>query len=669
MAAVALLDEVVAAHGGEPRSSQRQLGGAIGDALTDGHHLFCEAPTGVGKTFAATSAALAWLAASDRSAQPIVDATVDAGPGDEFDDPRGDWDAGPGDEWDDGPSDTDDDGRPRRVVIATATLALQDQLVDDDLPHVAKVAAGGGTPLRVGVLKGRSNYLCLARADEQAGSLFEDDRALAESLVKAAAKRRDGQRASLPTTDDEAWRRLSVTSDECPGSAKCSRGGDCWAEWARREAERCRVLVVNQALYAAHLLSGEVVLPEHDAVIIDEAHALADTMVNAASVTVSPARLRAVERLAGRWASKDVAEALKTAADGLADALEGVDGVVDPASDDLAVHLAAAAKAAKAVASAAADEESDDEAARDAAQAAALAGDLALLATPDENRVSWTERDGPLRSAPVEPAPLLDDVLWPGKTVVAMSATLRNADAAGRPTFAGILTSTGAPADTRTLAVDSPFDFRTQAMLYVPKGRIPSPRQDGWLDGVADELWHLVDAAGGRTLALFTSRAATERVAEDLRRRIPDGSPLEVLTQWDGPRHLLVGALRRRRTVVLCATRSFWTGIDIPGDACVVVAIDRLPFPRPDDPLISARRQRATDRGERSFETVDLPMAALQLAQGAGRLIRSHDDRGVVAVLDTRLATSSWRRRLLGALPPLKRSIDPDEVAAFLRES
>jgi ATP-dependent DNA helicase DinG len=268
----------------------------------------------------------------------------------------------------------------------------------------------------------------------------------------------------------------------------------------------------------------------------------------------------------------------------------------------------------------------------------------------------------------VEAAPIAADALWPGRTVVATSATLRGTLNDGTPSFDPWLASVGAPADTRTLAVASPFDPQTQALLYVPKGRLPSPRQDGWRAAVADELWTLTVAAGGRTLALFTSRSATEEAAEALRVFAErDGSDLEVLTQWDGSRDELVAALRERRHVVLCATRSYWTGVDLPGDACVLVAVDRIPFPRPDDPVIQARRRLATARKTNDFSAVDLPDAAAQLAQGAGRLLRSPTDRGVVAVLDTRLATSSWRGRILGALPPFKRTIDHDEVAEFLR--
>ena len=632
-----VLDAVVAHTGGQERVGQQDMTDAVAEALRTRTHLAVEAPTGTGKTFALGAAAVAWLH--------------------------------------DGPPDALED---RRVVIATATRSLQDQLVHEDLPTVAAAVADLGVDLRFAVLKGRSNYLCLAKSAEMQGALLEEEREAAHALEEAADDKGTGERSSLPEVRDDRWRLLSATSEECPGATKCSAGEVCWAEKAKRTAERADIVVVNTALYASHLLAGGEVLPAHDVVIVDEAHALADVLVSAASVSVSPARLRNAERVVRAFADEATAKRLIAAADGLTTSLDGLDGLLDVSVGDVAVHLASARSASKDAAKAATDAaaEKNDEALRAASTATNLAEDLSLLCDGDgRDRVAWVERDNVIAGSPVEAGPLGTELLWPGRTVVCTSATLRGADVRGNPTFANFLEAVGAPDGVTTLAVDSPFDPASQGLLYVPKGRIPSPKEPGWEAGVIDEVWGLAAAADGRTLALFTSRAATERVAEALKRRSADAAPgtpgagLEILTQWDGTRERLVGALRRRRRVVLCATRSFWTGVDIPGDACVVVAIDRIPFPRPDDPLISARRERAVERGQRSFEAVDLPMAAMQLAQGVGRLLRSPTDRGVVAVLDTRLAEARWRTRILGALPPLKRTIDADEVATFLADS
>lgn len=622
--------------------------GAVAEALERRRHLVVEAPTGTGKTYALAVSAVAWLDGRRRADQD-----------------------GPF-----GPDDEDDD--THRVVITTATKALQDQLVGEDLPVVSATAENLGMDFSWAVVKGRSNYLCLARSAEAQGSIIDTDRDTAERLEAAAEAAGTGDRSALGESDDEVWRRFSVGSDECPGASKCSQGTRCWAERARRSAAASDVVVVNTALYASHLMSEGEVLPSHQVVVVDEAHALPDVLVGAATATVAPGRLRTVERLTRGWGGGTESRNLLDAARELSAALEGLDGTVDATSGDLAVHLAAARRAVQGLARSAGDaakekrsgDERDDEAARAAAAAANLAEDLKVILEGDHlDRVTWMS-GGALHTAPIDAGELAAGRLWPGRTVVCTSGTLRGATANGTPSFVGFRAQTGAPASVDELAVPSPFDFAKQGILYVPKGRIPSPKEPGWQEGVTEEMWQLATAAGGRTLALFTSRRATEEVAEALRARISsDGSDLEVLTQWDGTRERLVGALRRRRRIILCATRGFWTGIDIPGDACVVVAIDRLPFARPDDPLVQARRRRAEESGANSFAAIDLPAAGSQLAQGVGRLIRSPKDRGVVAILDTRLATAGWRRQVLGALPPLRRSIDLDEVRAFLAES
>jgi ATP-dependent DNA helicase DinG len=648
---------VVAATGGEYRAGQDAMCDAVAASLQHGRHLVVEAPTGVGKSYAVAVGLAHWLA----SVRP----TEAAG-----DDPPDGEPAGPDRTDVDVDVDVDDTAAHPRVVVATATRALQDQLVDHDLPAVADALEPLGCGFRYAVLKGRSNYLCAARAAEATGALLEEDRELATALIAEAATGGDGERSRLTPVDDATWRTLSVTAEECPGVANCSAGGRCWAEQARAEAAAADVIVVNSALYAAHLLAGGAVLPEHDAVVVDEAHALADVLVGAASVRITPTRLRVVGRTLRPLGEASTITDLERAADGLRDALEVPEGEVDPTEGDLAVHLAVARAAATTLARAATDTGGDD-ALQAAGTAAALARDLAVVLEGDDvDRVVWRDGDGGLACAPVEARDLGRDLLWPHRTVVCTSATLRGAGPDGERSFSPLLAALGAPADTDTLAVDSPFDHRRQAILYVPRGRIPSPKEAGWADGVADELWMLASAAGGRTLALFTSRAATEAAATTLAERSEaEAADLEILTQWDAPRHRLVDAMVRRRRVVVCATRSFWTGIDIPGDACVVVAIDRVPFPRPDDPQHLARRRAAEARGADPFLTVDLPAAATQLAQGVGRLIRSPHDRGVVAVLDTRLATARWRHHLLACLPDLRRSVDPNEVAELLADA
>jgi ATP-dependent DNA helicase DinG len=629
----------VRAAEGAPRDQQRELCVAIAEALHDRHHLVAEAPTGVGKSFAFTAAAVAHLAARQAEAR--------RGP-----EPEPDFDPAP-------------DERPR-VVIATATKALQDQLVDLDLPRVVGAAGELGMAARFAVLKGRSNYLCLAAVDDAAGSLFDDEREAAGDLAQAARDQGDGDRSRLPHVEDRIWAELSVTPGECPGARDCTRGTECWAERARAAAADADVVVVNQSLYAAHLLADEAVLPTHDAVVVDEAHALADNIVDAGAVALTAARLDRLARRGKTWLDDATSLQLERATRQLAGALSGADGDAPDLTDgDLAVSVASARQA---VADSVAQlkEESGDAAARALQYALTLQGELAALRPGGDDRVAWVERGTRLVSSDVEATAIGRDLLWPGRTVIATSATLKGGSV---PAFGTVLGALGAPDGVRTLAVPTPFDHRRQALLYVPKGRMPSPKHDGWREAVRRELWELVGAAGGRTLALFTSRAAAQETADWMRARAATQERhLDIVTQWDGARDEVVGRLLASPSTVVCATRSFWSGVDIPGDACVLVAIDRLPFPRPDDPLARARRQRATARRQSAFVAVDLPYAGMHLAQGVGRLIRSSDDRGVVAVLDTRLATASWRQQILDALPPMRRTVDLHEVQRFLHD-
>jgi ATP-dependent DNA helicase DinG len=624
-AASRLLDAVVVEAGGERREGQRQLCEAIAVALDRGRHLAAEAPTGVGKSFALAAAAVAHLHARTEG---------------------------------------DDDDERVRIVIATATKALQDQLVDLDLPRVAAVAERLGMPTTFAVLKGRSNYLCLAAADEAGGSLFDREREAALEFPAAARKAGTGERNRLSHVDDSVWSQLSVTRGECPGARNCSHGQECWAERARWTANDADIIVVNQALYASHLLADEAVLPDHVALIVDEAHALADNIVDAGAVTLSAARLDQLTVRGRRWLGDDRVAELNRSTKELAAVLgRSEDGTVEATAGDLGVAVAAA-KAAAAAAAVDLKAETSDDALRVLHLAIGLEFDLDKVGTATDEQVSWVSGGSRLHSSPIEARETAAQVLWPDRTVIATSATLQGSRARPFEMFLGAL---GAPSDVDVLAVPAPFDYRRQALLYVPRDRLPSPKHDDWREAVRRELWELVGAAGGRTLALFTSKSAAEDAAVFLRDAAEaSGTTLDVLTQWDGPRDHVVGRLLAEPATVVCATRSFWSGVDIPGDACVLVTIDRLPFPRPDDPLVQARRRRATQRRESSFEAVDLPYAATHLAQGVGRLIRSPADLGVVAVLDTRLATANWRRAILDALPPLRRTVDIDEVRAFL---
>ena len=633
------MQRVVAAlpHGGEERPGQLRMAEEVAAAIAGGRHLLVQAGTGTGKS-------LGYLV-------PVLLAR-------------------------------------RPVVVATATKALQEQLVGNDLPFLRRVL---GTEFRWALLKGRSNYLCRAAladaVDTAAQGVLLDDGALGRErlgeVVAWTGETRTGDRADLPfSVSSGDWARLSVGPSECPGAQRCPHGDSCFAEDARRRAGAADIVVVNQHLYGAHLASGGMVLPDHDVVVVDEAHALEDIAAATLGTTITPGQLSA---LAGAVRSLFTADhpaitRLESAATNLHRALEARSGQrVEPSASDLALALTAAAEAAAAAAGAAQEVDPAGEAAtrkeRLVQLASAVVADVRRVAELGDDHVAWVEeRPGvALRVAPVDVGAELAERLFPQVTVVLTSATLQvgasfepvaqrlGLDRPGPDDEGGAGTAGAAPA-WRGIDVGSPFHYADQALLYCA-AHLPDPRTPAYESAMLDELEGLVGAAGGRTLALFTSRRAMEAAAEHLA-----GLPYRVLVQDALPRALLHQAFLEEESSVLVATMSFWQGFDAPGAACSLVTIDRLPFARPDDPLAVARRQAATRARRNAFTAVDLPRAAILLAQAAGRLVRSAADRGVVAVLDRRLATAPYRWDLVRSLPPMRRTRDPAEARRALAE-
>ena len=556
----------------------------------------------------------------------------------------------------------------RTVVVATATKALQDQLDHKDLPFLAQHL---DAPLVWTVVKGRANYACRQRLDElerddDEASLFEPTPAAIGSqvarLVEWAQSSVSGDRAELDfEPDHRAWSAVSVTARECPGATRCARGGDCFAETARRAAAASSVVVVNLHLYVVDLLSEGMVLPEHDLVVVDEAHQLEDVVSAAAGIELAGARLVALARQTRPLAA--------AAADRVADLATVVDR-------ELGEHLGRRLRRPRlelehllvlardrlerlrqgldeTAGGNAGTTGSDARMARARSSVGSLLADIEALAATDDTSVVWVEgsaRDPVLRSAPLDVGELLGDRLWSERTAVLTSATIPES----LPARLGL-----APDSVDRVDVDSPFDYGSNGLLYCAMD-LPDPRSDGFDEAAAADLAALVDAAGGRTLGLFTSWRAVDLMAPLLRAALP----YRVLTQRDLPKQALIDEFLADEETVLLATMSFWQGVDLPGSTLSLVAIDRIPFPRPDEPLLQARRERA--RGD-AFRTIDLPRATVLLAQGAGRLIRTAADRGVVAVLDRRLGTAGYRWDLVRALPPMRRTRDRSEVEAFLR--
>jgi ATP-dependent DNA helicase DinG len=598
--------------GGEARAGQVAMAQAVGRAVRDERPLVVRAGTGTGKTWAYLVGAL--LGSDDST-----------------------------------------------VVVATATKALQDQLAGKDLPAVA--AAGIRPGLTWAVLKGRSNYLCrqaaveVAREDdapslalEGAGRTSRVGREIADLLVWAQESE-SGDRAELDfEPSPAAWSSVSVGSDQCPGATECPSGQTCFAEAAYERAREADVIIVNLHLLGAHVASGGYVLPDHDVLVVDEAHEAPDVMGSALGVTLTPGRVAAVARLAS--------------ATGLVGHGAALDRVLSPL---VGTRLAANAAGEASVAEALGDLSQEVRRQRGALRALeadpalkarreraakaldSLATDIEIVLHGDDDMVTWVEQSGSqpaLRVAPVDVGAALARVAWSAATPILTSATIPP----------GLGPRLGLGGDAVDLDVGSPFDYRHCALLYVP--RLVDPRHPDHEAGAHAELEFLITAAGGRTLALFTSWRAMRAAHAVLGERLP----YRALAQDDLPKPALLDLFRTDETSCLFATMGFWQGVDVPGRACTLVVIDRLPFPRPDDPVVAARRERA---GGAAFATVDLPHVATRLAQGAGRLIRSGTDRGVVAVLDPRLAESSYRPAILAALPPMRRTRDRADVTAF----
>lgn len=607
----------------------------------------------------------------------------------------------------------------RRVVVATATKALQDQLAKKDLPFLAH-QEGPRRGFTFAVLKGRSNYLCRQRAAEIVGAekqheIFDETDVAETNLLYAideearsvqAEQTADfsrfgsqvrrilewsehtetGDRADLEfEPHPRVWAALSVGPRECPGAFRCPSGSSCFAEHARSVAAASDIVVVNTHLYATHVASGGAVLPDHEVLVLDEAHAAEDVMTAGLGKELAAGRLRALAVTARGLVRRDEAGL----ADALAEVADELDAVLQPLAgartlsgertprerdlervlelararvDAVVAGLRRANDPSHADASGTATNSSDDadqgassRRMRALLSAGHLLDDMAELQASDEDHVAWVEAAGPggrsltLRLAPVEIGPVLAERVWPQVTGVLTSATMP-------PLVEAAL---GLPAsETDRIDVGSPFPYETCALLYCPT-HLPDRRSPAADAAVQEELRRLIVAAGGRTLALFTSWRAMRSAVDALRPTL--GFP--VLAQNDLPKKKLVDTFSGEESACLFATMSFWQGVDVPGATLSVVAIDRLPFPRPDDPLLQARRERA---GDRAFGVVDLPRAAMLLAQGAGRLIRSASDSGVVAVLDRRLATAGYGRSLRAALPSMRFTTRWEDTSGFL---
>jgi len=643
-----VLSAAVSALGGQERRGQVEMAEAVADAFTDGRHLLVQAGTGTGKSLGYLVPALL---------------------------------------------------HDQRVVVATATLALQHQLVERDLPRLVEaVGDKAGIDASYAVLKGRSNYACLHRIREgvpdDQGTLVDvpegtmgkkvlELRKWAESEAETGGS---GERDNAPRHTDREWRQVSVGHRDCLGAAKCPFGQECFVEVAREQAQRSHLIVTNHSLLAIDAVEGVPMIPDYDAVVIDEAHELVQRVTQAATDELGVGDVERAARRSQRYVDGGQADDLADAADALADALAAsTPGRFETMPEQLGDALQLVRDAARACLSAYPKESSDDPADAGRTQAKGSVQEVFVnaerMAANAESDVLWmaegSERFPPrLCVAPLQVWGTMRDKLLTDKTVVFTSATLMLGG-----DFSAVATSVGlkpserivhgtpvAPGDAddalpwHGIDVGSPFDYGQQAILYVAR-HLPQPGRDGLGPAQLDEIVDLVDAADGRTLGLFSSRRAAEAAAEHVRVKLPH---LTTLAQGDAQLPELAKQFVEDPHTCLFGTLSLWQGLDVPGETCQLVIIDRIPFPRPDDPLMSARQRAVEKAGGNGFMSVAATHAALLLAQGAGRLIRTTTDRGVVAMLDPRLATARYGSFLKASLPPMWTTTDPAVVRKAL---
>jgi ATP-dependent DNA helicase DinG len=584
------------------------------------------------------------------------------------------------------------------VVVSTATIALQRQLVNRDLPQLVDALTDALPRVpRFALLKGRRNYLCLNKvhngsaanpADEPQDELFTPQAVSAlgrdvQRLTVWASTTESGDRDDLkPGVADRSWSQVSVSARECLGMARCPFGTECFAERAKGQAAQADVVVTNHALLAIDAVADSAVLPEHQLLVVDEAHDLVDRVTAVATGELTATALGVASRRVTRLVEPELMQRWETSsAPFIAAIQDATAGRIDHLDDELATHLTALRDAASAARSAIDTSAGDTKAASARAEAVASLteiGDTASRmltsfgpAIPDRTDVVWLDQEdnrgstrAVLRVAPLSVAGLLRNRLFAGSTAVLTSATLTVGGS-----FDAMATDWGlADADDDTekrwwgIDVGSPFQHAKAGILYVAAHLPPPGRDATGSTEQLNEIADLVTAAGGRTLGLFSSMRAARAAAEAMAARL--STP--VLCQGDDSTAALVEQFAADQATSLFGTLSLWQGVNVPGPSLSLVIIDRIPFPRPDDPLLGARQRAVAARGGNGFMAVAASHAALLLAQGAGRLLRGVDDRGVVAVLDSRMATARYGRYLRASLPPFWPTTDGAAVRAAL---
>jgi ATP-dependent DNA helicase DinG len=578
-----------------------------------------------------------------------------------------------------------------RIAIATATKSLQNQLADVELPFLLEQLE---VPVTWSVVKGRQSYVCMAKLGERFGSdldgsssleFFDEAEEDLSTVVEWVRGGGSGDRDDLPSAvTDEAWRQVSVSGMECPGKKTCPQGSRCFAEGAIDAARDAQITVTNHHLYALHLAAGRRILPDHDIVVFDEAHKLEAASSAAFGVDVGGGRLISFANNAQRLINPSdrdrLVGAVRASASRLSDAIaalteERLDPAAGEAGEAILGAIRAVSKTGQALPKVDEGAPLAGAIARVRTQGGHVQGDFGLALDMPDSFVAWAEPGrGVIRVAPVSVDASIAAHLLVHHPTIMTSATMttggsfaplaRRLGLIDRPVSedpAAFDVENPLPRTYVGLRVEGSFEYAQQGLLYVAS-HLPDPREEDWSRAAGQEMRVLAEAGGGRALILTTSYRMLEIAAAALAE-----VPFDVLVQGTMPKKQLIARFAETETSTLVATMGYWEGIDVPGPSLSLVVIDRIPFPRPDDPLMQARRDAVTARGGNAFDEVDLPHATVLLAQGSGRLIRNESDRGVVAVLDRRLTGMRYGQRILRSLPRLLRTSDQDRAVRFLR--
>ncbi len=579
----------------------------------------------------------------------------------------------------------------KKVVVSTGTKTLQDQIAERDAPQLARAL---GEEVSLAVLKGLPSYVCRRRyAELKRSSDAVTDRAIARALPmfdRLVESTTTGELRELAElAEDDALVQLVASSSETRIGPRCPYHDECFVTAARRRAEQAKIVVVNHHLFFADLAlraearasAGRVVasvLPDYDAVIFDEAHQIEDVCAQFFGASISLGRLESLARDADhaltaagamdlaaeravstlRVRASDFFDLVPRASDGGRAALAPDLG--SPAAKGALYALDAAVEALSERCRALVYEgEAIAQLARRGDRVRSAIGAIDDLASG--TRVGWTAREGrsvAVGATPVDVSAIFRrEVLGEHRAVVLTSATLTTGGH-----FEFVRSRLGIDFEVDEAIVPSPFDWARQALLYLPE--MPDRRGPEFAKAARDEVLALVRASRGGALVLCTSKASMNDLGRALSGPLRS-SGIAARTQGDAPRGVLLDWFRAAGNGVLFATQSFWEGVDVPGSALRLVIVDRLPFDVPSDPLVEARTRKLGDAGRDPFMEYLVPAAALALKQGFGRLVRSREDRGVVAILDARIVEKGYGQRFLESLPPVPRTRDRAAVEAF----